>query len=152
MTRIAMPERFWSKVDVCGLDDCWEWRARRNEKGYGQFRFHGVMTRAHRIAYQITIGPIPDGFDILHSCDNRACMNPRHLFTGTHLDNMADMVRKGRGNAPRGESHHSSKLTEFQVRAIRKSPESLTVLASKFGVSFSTIADVKRHRTWRHLK
>lgn len=87
-------ERFWSKVTKS--DGCWEWTAHRDKKGYGSFGFSGKVQKAHRVAYILTFGELPDGAHILHSCDNPSCVNPGHLRTGTHTDNMQDKVMRGR--------------------------------------------------------
>lgn len=89
--------RFWSYVDKRCPDECWPWtRTRRHRRGYGGV-WDGVRwTHAHRVAYRLARGPIPDGMEVCHHCDNPTCCNPRHLFLGTQLDNMRDMDRKGR--------------------------------------------------------
>jgi len=94
-TKRPLEERFWEKVDVRGPDECWPWTRKHNPKGYGQFR-KDKMVQAHRMAWELTNGPIPDGLDVLHTCDNPPCCNPHHLFLGTNDDNMRDMNSKGR--------------------------------------------------------
>lgn len=84
--------KFWKKVDRRGPDECWKWTGAINQAGYGAFG----NNHAHRTSYEITYGPIPDGLFILHKCDNPPCVNPNHLFVGTHQDNMRDMISKGR--------------------------------------------------------
>ena len=93
--------RFWSKVKRGAPDECWEWQASRKPKGYGQLFINYHSAHAHRMAYQLTYGAIPDGMFVCHACDNPPCCNPAHLWLGTHRDNSADMVRKGRQKRPK---------------------------------------------------
>lgn len=91
--------RFWSKVDIPPVPRhenlCWEWRG-STAKGYGQIKVAGAVLRSHRIAYEMFYGPLPDGVEVRHSCDNPLCVNPGHLATGTHQDNMDDKRERGR--------------------------------------------------------
>ena len=106
---------FWAKVKK--TDNCWEWTAATWGKGYGVYRHKNKSRSAHRLSYEIANGPIPEGLLVLHKCDNPKCVRPDHLWLGTHADNMADCVRKGRnakgerqrlavlGRVPSGETH-----------------------------------------------
>lgn len=121
--------RFWTTVDrSAGPDSCWPSRLRKRG-GYGQASRNGRMTGAHRLAYEFSIGAVPDSLFVLHRCDNRPCCNPAHLFVGTNADNMADMVAKGRSNKPRGDANGSRKPGARLVRGdehwTRASPDAL---------------------------
>lgn len=123
-----LSERFWEKVDKRGPDECWEWTAYQETTGYGQIQIgrHGnkKATRAHRVSWELHNGPIPAGLHICHHCDNPPCVNPAHLFIGTHQDNMDDMLAKGRDSKPprnnvRGEKNGHANFTNEQVREMR---------------------------------
>ncbi len=98
----SLSERFWSKVDRKSDDECWLWTARRDKDGYGQIRIGSEVdgstqnTRAHRLSWELANGPIPNKLQVMHLCDTPPCVNPRHLRLGTHKENMADKVQKGR--------------------------------------------------------
>lgn len=130
-----------------------EWGGTIHRDGYGMFKnSEGKVEGAHRVAFELYNGPIPVGMFVLHSCDERSCVNPAHLFLGTHQDNMTDMIVKGRKIVVRGESHGMTPLTEAQVREIRADPRSSRALAPLYSVSRVTISNVKSRRTWAHLK
>lgn len=157
--RIPMADRFWKHVDKSG--ECWIWTA-SFQGWYGQIKSDGnSVIGAHRASWIIHNGPIPDGLWVLHRCDNPACVNPDHLFLGTHDDNMRDMAEKGRQGlvnhperAPRGERNRHAKLSESDVLTIRTAHASgvgTTALSRQYGVYETTIADIVSRRTWKHI-
>jgi hypothetical protein len=109
-------QRFWDKVEK--TDHCWEWIACKDEKGYGMFHYQGMPRRAHRLSWSFLNGDIPSIFndgksEICHSCDNRGCVNPDHLFLGNHLINMQDMFKKKRNKSANGVKTHCKNGHEF---------------------------------------
>jgi len=102
-------DRFWSKVEVAGVDECWEWQASTCD-GYGKFSVgRGQWDRAHRVSWRLNVGHIPDDKCVLHTCDNRKCVNPKHLYLGTKKNNAEDREARDRGNHATGENN--GKLT-----------------------------------------
>ncbi len=163
-----IPARFWAHVDKsAGSDGCWPWVAYKNRKGYGQLRAGGRGILAHRMAYVLTNGPIPDGLFVCHTCDNPICCNPAHLFLGTNTDNMQDAAKKGRtvkgdkhplhrdpSRAPHGEKCGTHKLCTQDVLAIRaRAGTGIThrELASRYGVSQSEITQIINRKRWTHI-
>ena len=144
---VPLLTRFWHRVDVRGLDDCWPWQGARDPDGYGVIkRNDGIQVKAHRVAFAARIGPVPAGTLICHHCDNPPCVNPAHLFAGTPRDNSADMKNKGR--AARGERHGMTSLTKKQAAAIRCDLRFQRIIAAEYGVSQSTVSAIKRGATW----
>ena len=150
-------DRFWSKVDKSyGPDACWIWTACKQSGGYGRFGLNGKTVQAHRYSYAAAHGWPAADRHVCHACDNPSCVNPAHLFLGTDADNLADMRRKGRASPPpkndlRGERHGMARLTAEQVLEIRRRSETCRALAPIYGVSYATIASVKRGDSWGHL-
>lgn len=148
--------RFWSKVAVTPDErECWQWLAGFTGEGYGVFKVEAGIKKAgaHRVAYAIFSGvelAELSGLVVRHSCDNPACCNPFHLSTGTHRDNVKDRMSRGRSAIGEGNGNH--KLTEDEVRAIRKDGRTSTVLAEIYGVSKWTIQAVKQRISWKHVE
>ncbi len=154
---VTLRKRFESKIRR--TRGCWHWTASPGTAGYGQIGVGGRAGRpvgAHRVAWELYRGAIPDGLFVLHSCDNKLCVKPAHLFLGTQLDNIHDMMSKGRDvrNAPKGERAGLAKLTNQDVRRIRKlyaTGRTQYELAEQFDVGQSTISSITRRQTWTHI-
>lgn len=146
---------FWSLVDRREQHACWAWLGDRSPDGYGKFRYKSKYALTHRLAYEFTNGPIPQGMLICHKCDNPSCVNPNHLFVGTYQDNVDDMIAKGRQKKALGENAGRAKLTEVQVMEIRKryaAGDATTVsLGVEYGVDASTIGSAVKRETWKHI-
>lgn len=144
--------RFWEKVDQSqGDDGCWEWQAACNDDGYGNIGINGRTRRAHRVAWHLTHGPIPQGLHVLHHCDNRKCVNPAHLFLGTNLDNIRDRQQKGRRLHPIDGRNPNAKLTCEAVKEMRqlsKAGMRTSDLMRRFGVSKRTVRRIIRGIAW----
>jgi len=153
----AIIDRFWSKVNKDTDSGCWEWTAYDHPSGYGNFFIGSKAHKAHRISWEIHNGKIPTedsyhGVCVLHKCDNPKCVNPAHLFLGTHADNMQDMISKGRRDYY-GEKNPRARLTAEQVRIIRYwwslGNMQIKQMAKYFGVGRTTIGHVVHNRSWR---
>ena len=162
-------ERFWEKVDVRGEDECWVWTASKDPDGYGYFtlKSHGAEEQkgktimAHRYSLMMKLNnfDLPPEVLTRHSCDNRGCVNPRHLLEGSAKDNSADMVERNRQSC--GENHHSAKMTEAQARDCIQTYQtdkqngrlygSLERLAKKHNLSKQVVYRCVSGKTWCHL-
>ena len=154
ITLASETARFWAKVDRRLSSGCFLWTAALNNMGYGLFRAAGKLQLAHRVSYEIANGPIPTGLLVCHSCDVPNCVNPDHLWVGTHKDNAADMVAKGRGKDNLGSQNGNSKLTELDVVAIRERlavREPHSSIARYYGVLVTAISDISTGRNWSHI-
>lgn len=159
----SLEERFWSKVDRRGEDECWEWKASKHKSGHGIFGVggrKGFMARATRVSMFLA-GRLPSiracngakGDDlVLHHCDNAGCVNPAHLYVGTQKNNSDDRIERLDIKYAVGEAVGSSKLTAEQVLEIRQDKStSGPKLARMYGVSAQTIYDIKRRKFWVHI-
>jgi len=147
--------RFWDKVDRGDDDECWEWQACvESQWGYGQFSVDGDARSAHRVAYKLEKGSIGDMF-VLHTCDNRTCVNPNHLYLGTHEDNMNDRDERGRTYSGKGEDNSFSSLNDDEVAVIKwkiqETQITLKEIAGEYGVSLSAVGEISRGSTWTHV-
>jgi len=149
-------KRFEEKYVPIPEAGCWAWIAHVDPSGYGKFKINGEMKLAHRVSYELYTGTIPDGMFVLHKCDNRICVNPAHLFLGTHQDNMDDMKNKGRSSREsrnKGSSNGRAKLTESDVSEIRKRYEDGCAtqheLSVQYGVSRSTVSYICSGQRWK---
>ena len=147
-TEPELMERFLSKV--AKTESCWLWIGAKSGRGYGAFRSPDEQ-KAHRFSYSRYVGQIPQGFSVCHRCDNPACVNPDHLFVGTHADNMKDKMSKGRGNHLVGTKHPRSKLTESQVIAIRADNRRQVEIAESYGIKQAQVSEIKRRIAWTHI-
>lgn len=150
-------EDFWKFVQKS--EGCWEWSGNRWNSGYGRFFYHWKMIPAHRFSWEIANGPIPNGLYVCHSCDNKPCVRPDHLFLGTHQDNIADMMQKGRQakgakntNWRKPEAaDHLRKMNWESVRALRTDRANgakYSALAKKYGIAGVTAWSIGTRRSY----
>lgn len=158
---IPISERFWNKVQKSdNPDGCWIWIGNRNGNNYGVISKsinQGKQDKllAHRVSYELEYGNIPDGMNVLHKCDNPPCVRPKHLFLGTQLDNIADMVSKNRAIKNRGILNPMAKVTEEQVLDIRfmyaTGNYTYNQLAEIFDISDSSIWYIVTRKGWNSV-
>lgn len=144
--------RFIEKVEK--TPTCWIWKGSKFTSGYGDLSFFPSERRAHRASWVIHYGKIPKGLHVLHKCDVKDCVNPEHLFLGTHRENMQDMVRKGRRPKIFGTRHGMSKLTEkdiLNIRALDKKSISRLEISKQFNITKENVGYIVRRVTWTHI-
>lgn len=149
---LTLEERFWSSVKTG--DGCWEWQAGRDPNGYGRIAVAAYPMLAHRLSWEIAHRvKLTPAQHVLHKCDNPCCVRPSHLMLGDQAANMADKMSKGRHKygTSMGEAHGCAKLADADIRAIRSSAEAGVHLAKAYGVTPTTISDVRNRRIWKHI-
>lgn len=160
--RYNTPERFWSKISFGLSDECWNWNACKDKDEYGWFRLprndrgKHPMIKSHRYMYQMVVSSFDNALHCLHSCDNPSCVNPNHLWVGTHQQNIDDKMKKGRHGhgVIIGSKAKGAKLTEEIVVDIRKrvaNGENRYRLAEMTGIKYSTLSNIWNRYTWKHV-
>ncbi len=158
MLKQSLRHRLLYSSELDEKSGCLLWKKSVSKKGYGKIHLSNPtrFCRAHRISYEVFIGPIPKGMFVCHKCDNPRCINPDHLFLGTPKDNTADMIKKRRTNFlfKRGGKHERAKLTESNVVQIREMAlcgYSQSEIAIKFNVMVGTVSRIIRRKRWQWL-
>ena len=138
--KLPLAERFWSRVKRGRPDECWEWQRASSSSGYGQLLVDGRQELVHRLSWALRNGPVPDGMCVLHHCDNKICVNPDHLFIGTHQDNTDDYLKKNGGR--KHPKHPKHPLTKNRLASYRrKAALTQQALSELSGISYRTIQD-----------
>lgn len=166
--RESLESKFWKKI-IKGdhENDCWKWSASKFKVGYGQithgkFQYEHKNLKAHRVSYEIHFGAIPSDKIVCHTCDNRECTNPKHLFLGSWKDNAQDMIKKGRRYNTSGTNNGQAKITMEIAEKIRlayaknesnnpyvRKKFSQQKLAKKYGISQSVVHSIIKNEYWK---
>lgn len=154
LRRGSFEERFWLRVKKS--KSCWEWQGRVGKLGYARIRrTDRSRVFVHRLSYEMHHGPVPEGLLVLHTCDNRRCVNPKHLYVGTHQDNTDDMFRRGRANKAQGERHGNAKLSDAEARRLvdmfRAGEATVAQLAVRYNLHPVHVDGVIKGRRRKHL-
>ena len=157
-SKLTTVQRFELKYEVVTETGCWIWTAATYKSSggdlYGNFQIDGALDGAHRAAWRLFVGPIPEGMHVLHRCDVSLCVNPAHLFLGTNQDNVDDKMRKGRFKPMIGEKHGMAIFTEADVLDIRARyarGERQVDIAHAYGVERFPIYQIVHRRLWKHI-
>jgi hypothetical protein len=149
-----MRNRLLAAIVVDPKSGCWIWQRARSKAGYGQLSVGGKVRYAHVLSFECFVGERPSGAEVCHRCDNPPCINPDHLFAGSHHQNMLDATAKGR-MGPRvpakGERCGSAKLTESDVLAIRRAVGTTIAIGRQYGVDRTLVGKIRRKEIWGHL-
>lgn len=151
--KVPLAERFWSKVAKQGTDECWPWTGAIERQGYGKLhRSSRRFYKAHILSWTLHFGEVPKGLCVCHSCDNRACVNPQHLWLGTHAENMADMKAKGRAAKHSGAQNGRAKLSRAQVNEMIElvnAGKTQTEVAKQYGITQPNLSGILLGKTWK---
>ena len=149
MTR-DMKTRIKSKSTI-QPNGCWLWFGHIDKYGYGSLKVGRKTKTAHRTSFETFVGPVEAGASVLHRCDNRACVNPDHLFIGDQRENIRDMMAKGRKAQQKGAANSGAKLSDDQVIAIRGDTRAQAEIGKDYGITQSLVSYIKSRRLWGHL-
>lgn len=145
-------QRFEVKIRI--TPGCWLWTGEKGGKGYGRMTIAKKYLMAHRLSYELYVGPIPSGMIICHTCDNPACVNPDHLWPGTDKTNAEDKMAKGRwacGKRVPGQELSYARLSDEDVYAIRADGRYLKLISEEYGISAAHVNQIKTRIRWQHL-
>lgn len=152
---VAVPQPVRPRFDERYIPEpnsgCWLWTGTMTKTGYGAISINGSVNKAHRVSWTLHCGEIPEGMSVCHKCDVPVCVNPDHLFLGTHAENMGDMARKGRAGQKGNKNPRNVKVTHDQVRAIYHDRRPISSIAADYGITNTSVSNIKRRITWQHL-
>ena len=151
---IPIEQRFWNKVDIRGKDECWNWTAAKNKLGYGFVMYNRVCTQAYRVAWVLTYGGSIHDVYLCHKCNNPSCVNPKHLYAGSHAENMRDKVAAGTARGLIGSKNPKAKLSERDVVKIKRELSRgvlVSKIANEYHIGWNAIWRIKRGIYWGHV-